>query len=110
MPTEKLGIAIGLYTPRPTMPPRADGGTYGDTEADPDAERPTPTSAEIELAVADATCRDSSGWTKAVYDAMWDADVDVVRNHAGQLKQMKLDADALVAQARQIIADNPPLH
>jgi len=110
MPTQKLGEEIGLYTPRPTMPPRVDGGTYGDTEADPDAERPAPTSAEIDLAVADATCRESSGWTRAIYDALWNADLQIIRKHGDQLKQMKTDLDTLAAQARQIVADNPPLH
>lgn len=110
MPTQKLGEEIGLYTPQPTRPPRMDGGTWGDTEADPDSERPAPTPAEFDLAIADATCRESSGWTKAVYDAMWNANVEVVRNHADQLRKMKTEGDALIAQARQIIADNPPLH
>lgn len=110
MPTQKLGEEIGLYMPRPTTPPRADGGTYGDTEADPDAERPAPTSAEIGLAVADATCRDSSGWTKAIYDALWNADLLMIRNHGDQLKRMKTELDAMSVQARQIVTDNPPLH
>ncbi|MGO4680504.1 hypothetical protein [Microbacterium sp. 2MCAF23] len=111
MPTQKLGIELGFFAPPPSEFPTG-GGTYGDTEVDPDSDpgprRSTP--AEIELAVADATCRDSSGWTKAYYDAQWDAEVRVVQKHADQLKTMKADIEALTAQARQIIADNPPLH
>lgn len=111
MPTRKLGIELGFFAPPPSKFPTS-GGTYGDTEADPDKDsgprKPTP--AEIDLAVADATCRDSSGWTKAYYEAQWDAEVSVVQNHADQLKTMKADIEALTAQARQIIADNPPLH
>jgi hypothetical protein len=110
MPTRKLGIELGFYAPPPTKFP-TNGGTYGDTEVDPDTAGPRKTTpAEIELAVADATCRDSSGWTKAYYDAQWDAEVRVVQKHADQLKTMKGDIEALTAQARQIIADNPPLH
>ncbi len=114
MPTHKLGVELGFYAPPPSMRPQPTEGpirTYGDTEVDPDTAGPRrSTPAEIELAVADATCRDSSGWTKAYYDAQWDAEVRVVQNHADQLKTMKADIDALTAQARQIIAENPPLH
>lgn|GEM_PF-3596864 len=110
MPTQKLGIELGFFAPPPTKLP-TDGRTYGDTEVDPDAAAPRKkTRAEIELAVADATCRDSSGWTKAYYEAQWNAEVEVVRNHADQLKTMKADIEALTAQARQIVTDNPPLH
>ncbi|MFD6697651.1 MULTISPECIES: hypothetical protein [unclassified Microbacterium] len=110
MPTQKLGIELGFYAPPPTKFPTG-GGTYGDTEVDPDTAGPRKsTPAEIELAVADATCRDSSGWTKAYYDAQWNAEFRVVLKHADQLKKMKADIESLTAQARQIIADNPPLH
>ncbi|WP_292720742.1 hypothetical protein [Microbacterium sp. 13-71-7] len=114
MPTEKLGVELGFYSPPPSMRPQPTDGpmhTYGDTEVDPDTIGPRkPTPAEIELAVADATCRDSSGWTKAYYEAQWDAQVRVVQKHADQLKAMEADIEALTAQARQIVAENPPLH
>jgi len=114
MPTEKLGVELGFYSPPPSMRPQPTDGpmhTYGDTEVDPDTIGPLkPTPAEIELAVADATCRDSSGWTKAYYEAQWDAEVRVVQKHADQLKAMEADIEALTAQARQIVAENPPLH
>lgn len=110
MPTQKLGIELGFFAPPPSEFP-TNGRTYGDTEVDPDTAGPRKTTpAEIELAVADATCRDSSGWTKTYYDAQWDAEVRVVQKHADQLKMMKADIETLTAQARQIIADNPPLH
>lgn len=110
MPTQKLGIELGFYAPPPSKFP-TNGRTYGDTEVDPDTAGPRrSTPAEIELAVADATCRDSSGWTKAYYEAQWDAQVRVVQNHADQLKTMKADIEALTVQARQIVAENPPLH
>jgi thymidylate synthase len=113
MPTEKLGIELGFYAPPPAMGPLPTDGpmhAYGDTEVDPDSIGPrTPTSREISLAVADATCRESSGWTKAYYDAQWKAELAVVRKHADQLKTIKADIQALTAQARQIIAENPPL-
>ncbi|MBS1908216.1 MAG: hypothetical protein JST33_17010 [Actinobacteria bacterium] len=115
MPTHKLGIELGFYAPPPSMRPQPAEGpirTYGDTEVDPDADtsprKPTP--AEIDLAVADATCRDSSGWTNAYYAGQWNAEVVVVQNHSDQLKTMKTDIAALYAQARQIVAENPPLH
>lgn len=114
MPTQKLGEKLGIYKPHPTVAPQPHGGLIqarGDTEGDPDKFEPVmPTPAEIELAVADATCRDSSGWTRAYYEAQWDAEVAVVQNHADQLKTMKADIEALTAQAQQIVADNPPLH
>jgi hypothetical protein len=110
MPTQKLGIELGFYAAPPTKFPTS-GGTYGDTEVDPDTAGPRKTTpAEIDLAVADASCRDTSGWTKAYYDAQWDAEVSVVQKHADQLKTMKADIEELTAQARRIIADNPPLH
>ncbi len=44
-----------------------------------------PTPAEIEYAVYDAQCRESSGWTDILYDAEWDMREAFVNQHRTEL-------------------------
>lgn len=68
------------------------------------------TAQEITLAVDDASCRDSSGWSEAMYQAMWDAQADVVSANADELVRMRgkwqTDRESILA----IIAAHAPAH
>jgi hypothetical protein len=64
---------------------------------------PQPSAAEVQTAVADATCRVSSGWSQAFYDAQYARQVAFVRKNADRLDrvraELKKDHDRLVAAA-----------
>ncbi|MBD3943125.1 hypothetical protein IF188_15635 [Microbacterium sp. NEAU-LLC] len=66
--------------------------------------------AEVDLAVADAECRASSGWMDAFYQAMWDAQVELVAQHADELVRARDDwitqRDAMLA----LVAEHAPAH
>lgn len=66
------------------------------------------TQAEIMLAVADATCQESSGWTQAIYDTQWDAQVKVLSEHADELVRMRDQWDKDREVLLRIIAENAP--
>ena len=66
------------------------------------------TEAEIALAVDDATCRETSGWSQAMYEALWDAQVEVVREHADELMRMRDEWDAARATLMTVIAEHAP--
>ncbi|WP_417554400.1 hypothetical protein [Microbacterium sp.] len=93
MPSRTLLQTLGI-------PPRWQSG-------DGAPENPL-TQGEIELAVADATCRESSGWSKAIYDAMWVAQTKTVTEHADELVRLRERGDALLKSALQIIAEHAP--
>ena len=65
---------------------------------------------EIDLAVDDATCRESSGWSEEMYQAIWDAQADVVSAHADELVRIRdgwqVDRESILA----IIAAHAPAH
>lgn len=50
---------------------------------------PAPTAAEIELASADAACRESSGWNAERYDAEWTAQVAYIVEHADEIREQR---------------------
>lgn len=64
------------------------------------------TQQEIDLAVADASCRESSGWSEAYYQAVWDAQAKLVSEHADELVQIREEWD----QAREIVLDVVAAH
>lgn len=64
------------------------------------------TQQEIDLAVADATCRESSGWSEAHYQAVWDAQVKLVSAHADELVQIREEWEA----ARKVVLDVVAVH
>lgn len=80
MPTTALQEQLGIV--------RYEGA------ADGSAENPL-TAVEIELAVADAECRESVGWSEARYQAEW----------AAQAGLVAADADALARGAEEVRAD-----
>lgn len=69
---------------------------YGEGDGAPESEL---TQQEIDLAVADATCRESSGWSEAIYQAAWDAQADLVTKHADELVRIRDEWD----DAREIV-------
>ncbi|WP_350257620.1 hypothetical protein [Scrofimicrobium sp. R131] len=50
---------------------------------------------EIEAAVFDAKCRDSSGWSQARYDAEWDAEVAYLTKHYKELEAKRVKYEAI---------------
>ncbi|MDQ0613551.1 hypothetical protein QF046_001192 [Microbacterium sp. W4I4] len=93
MPEQQLLTRLGI-------PPRWQTG-------DGAPENPL-TQGEIDLAVADATCRESSGWTAAIYTAMWDAQVKIVAERGDELVRLRHQGDALRQVALKIIAEHAP--
>jgi hypothetical protein len=59
------------------------------------------TQQEIDLAVADASCRESSGWSEAYYQKVWDAQAKLVSEHADELIRIREEREA----AREIVLD-----
>jgi len=55
----------------------------------------SPSQEEIEFAVADATCEDSSGWRQAAYDAQWNAEIAYVQKHYNDLEKQRAKWEAL---------------
>lgn len=111
MPTEALRASLGFSSAAPgaAAPVPSDGPITTRGDASGGASVATgPTKAEVDLAVADATCRESSGWTAAMYKAMWDAEVDQVKQHADDLVRTKTQLDALLKESLAVIAENPP--
>lgn len=94
MPTQALRHEVGI----PDDPPPAID----------DAPRLPLTGAEIALAVDDAGCRESSGWSKAVYEALWDAQVKVLTQHADELVRMRDEWVATRARLLKVIAEHAP--
>ena len=64
------------------------------------------TQQEIDLAVADASCRESSGWSEAEYQAVWDAQAKLVSEHADELVRIRQEWEA----AREIVLDVVSAH
>ncbi len=93
MPTQALRAELGI----PDRYQPGDGG----------AENPL-TQEEIDLAVDDATCRESSGWTEAMYEAMWNAQEAIVQKNADELVRQRDAWTAERAELLEIIAAHAP--
>ncbi|KHK97630.1 hypothetical protein LK09_10485 [Microbacterium mangrovi] len=63
---------------------------------------------EIELAVADAKCRDSSGWAAALYRAEWDAETTLVNENRDKLDRIRTEAVAFRKKMLAVVAANAP--
>ena len=63
---------------------------------------------ERRVAVADATCQDSSGYARALYDAEWDAQADAMKSHADDLVRYGAQLDEQRARAESYLAENTP--
>ncbi|WP_156357233.1 hypothetical protein [Frigoribacterium sp. Leaf263] len=58
------------------------------------------------VAVADATCRDSTGYTSTFYDAEWDAQVEAMGSRIDVLERFKQQAEEQRALAERYLAEN----
>jgi hypothetical protein len=58
------------------------------------------------VAVADATCRDSTGYTSTLYDAEWDAQVEAMGSRIDDLERFKQQAEEQRALAERYLAEN----
>lgn len=87
-----------------SMPTASQSAAFGldVVESDPDSQ---PSTQEIAAAVADAQCRDSSGFSGALYDAEWSAQSVTLAQHADELVREKDAIDAYVDAARRVIAE-----
>lgn len=60
---------------------------------------------EKRIAVADAQCRESSGWAEASYDAEWNSQMASIKKHADELKRYRVLLDQRRQRAERIIAE-----
>lgn len=67
---------------------------------DPPGSTPVSTE-EIRTATADAKCRASSGWSQALYDAEYDAQVAFVKKNADKLDRIR---DELAEDKKRLLA------
>lgn len=69
---------------------------------------PTVTPEEIALAVADATCRESSGWAAKLYDAEWNRNVTTITENADTLAGIRRQIDEYRKKVFAVIAAHAP--
>jgi hypothetical protein len=62
---------------------------------------------EREVAVGDAKCRASSGYSAASYEAEWDNQVEALQERADDLSRYHKQAEQLETRAKQILTENP---
>lgn len=89
MPSESLRAEFGRV-------PRAADGAGLDA-------LPVAGPREIEVAVADARCRDTSGWRTTRYQAEWERQVTAVAENADALVRAREESDAHLATARAVV-------
>ncbi len=65
---------------------------------------------EIALAVDDATCRDSSGWNVATYQAQWEAETELLTENADELVRIRDTWKTERAHLLEVIAAHAPEH
>ena len=58
---------------------------------------------ELEVAVADATCQNSTGYVRTLYDRMWDGQVKVLREHLDELEAGKRLIEKNAERAAKVI-------
>lgn len=81
--------------------PSVDGAVGPDgTVSVPDEER--------RVAVADAKCRETTGYSKSLYDAEWEAQVNVMQDRGDDLERYASEAKKRLQAATQIVANNAP--
>lgn len=90
------------------MPSESLSARFGLT-ATPDAgQTVTVTQEEIELAVFDAQCRQSSGYERARYDAEWSRQVTLLSENLTALEDVKAQIAAVDRSLSEVIASNAP--
>lgn len=85
MPTESLRAAWG-------KPPGGEDQAYQ-----------PPTTEEIEVAVQDARCQETSGFAQAFYDAEWDAQMEMLADNEDALMRLKAANDAHAELVEEIL-------
>lgn len=76
-----------------------------DLDKDPEWNSPPATSEEIAVAVQDAKCRESSGYSEALYNAEYEAQEKVVKEHASELAPLLERNKKVLEAARKIIKE-----
>lgn len=89
-----LPLGVADLPERPLEMPPSSLRALGDHTNDPTV-APDVSPREIEVAVADFECRESSGYRDALYQAEWDRQVDILRDNM----------DALV-RSKQVLSDH----
>lgn len=67
-----------------------------------------PSAEEIELAVLDAGCRESSGWREAAYEAEWELQLEALLENADELERLRQIHSEHQALVMKVIAENAP--
>lgn len=88
MPTESLRAAWG-------KPPGGEDQAYQ-----------PPTTAEIEVAVQDARCQETSGFAQTFYDAEWDAQMEMLTDNEDALMRLKAANDAHAELVEEILTSH----
>ena len=65
-----------------------------------------PTGEEIDLATTDAECRDSSGFTKAFYDALWTRESSMLEDNEAALVDAGAEIESITSEIDDIIAES----
>lgn len=65
-----------------------------------------PTAEEIDLATTDAECRDSSGFTEAFYDALWDRERSMLEDNEAALVDAGAEIERITSEIDHIIAES----
>ncbi|WP_223907928.1 hypothetical protein [Actinomyces capricornis] len=81
------------------MPESLTTAFYGDPVGPPSAE-------EIEVATADAQCRESSGWTSLLYETTWDQQAAFVEEHKAEVDARMAHNAAQTEKVRTVIRDH----
>lgn len=68
----------------------------------------TATPAEVAMATADATCSESVGWDKALYDAQWERQSAFVETNADRLIRIRAEIDKERQMLEKAVAENAP--
>ncbi len=75
----------------------------GSTGVDVDLGELVPSVYEVEVATADAACRESSGWTQARYEAEWSRQVTAVQENADALERIRVENEEVEARALAVL-------
>ena len=93
MPTQQLTDLFGL--------PQGIDQTSADEGSKPTAE-------EVAVAVADATCMESSGYSEALYDAEWALQEELISENRPTLDRNRAALEARHRETLSLIAENAP--
>ncbi|PRB17262.1 hypothetical protein CQ042_05530 [Microbacterium sp. MYb62] len=98
-----LGVSDLPSTPA-SMPSESMKARYGWANFSEVDSSPPLTSAEISDAVADARCRESSGYSAALYQAEWSRQVDLLQSNAAALEDLRKEISATDAEMIERVA------